>query len=343
MAQLLSWKALTFDDVHLIPQKSTIRSRRTEIDISVKLKNTDVVLRAPIIASPMDTVSGSEMAIAIQKNVGGIAIIHRYCTIETQAEIVAKVVAEGCEVGAAIGVNGDFLERADAVVAAGAKILCVDIAHGHHILMQSALAILRPRFINIHIMAGNVATLEGFNDLSDWGADSVRLGVGSGSICSTRTQTGHGYPMLQNILDVATTDRPAQIISDGGIKEFGHINKALAAGADLVMMGSMLAGTDETPGEIINTDKGAYKTYRGMASKESQIEWRGFHSSNEGVSTIIPHKGPVSAVLTDMKNAIETGLSYTGARSIKEYQEKAVFVEVSHASAIEATPHILSK
>jgi IMP dehydrogenase len=192
-------------------------------------------------------------------------------------------------------------------------------------------------------MAGNVATLEGFDDLSDWGADSIRLGVGSGSICSTRVQTGCGYPMLQNIFDVAKTTRPAQIISDGGIREFGDIVKALAAGAHFVMMGSMFAGTDEAPGELIETERGLMKTYRGMASKEAQVDWRGFHSSNEGVSTMIPYKGPLAAVIADMINGVSTGCSYNGARSVAELNKNAVFVEVSHSSAVEATPHILRR
>jgi IMP dehydrogenase len=246
-------------------------------------------------------------------------------------------------VGAAIGVNGDYLERAHEALRQGANLLCVDIAHGHHALMRRALEALRKSFPQIHIMAGNVATIEGFDALSDWGADSVRLGVGSGSICSTRVQTGHGYPMWQNIFDVSKTNRPAQIISDGGIRENGDISKALGAGAHFVMMGSMFAGTDEAPGELIETDRGLVKTYRGMASKEAQIEWRGYYSSNEGVSTTVPYKGALKDVLHGMINGVKTGFSYTGARNLKELHEKAKFVRVSRASSVEATPHILKR
>ena len=179
-------------------------------------------------------------------------------------------------VAAAVGTSGDYLERAAALVGHGAKILCVDVAHGHHVLMKLALTKLRELFGDtVHIMAGNVATLEGYNDLVDWGADSVRCNIGGGSICSTRIQTGHGVPGLHTIIDCARSDRNAPIIADGGIRNSGDIVKALAAGADFVMLGSLLSGTDETPGDVINTREGKFKSYRGMASKDAQVEWRG--------------------------------------------------------------------
>jgi len=342
MAKILDHEALTFDDVHMVPQYYDVASRAREVDLSVRLKNTDIVLLAPFIASPMDTVSGPEMAVAIQREKGGIAVLHRYCSIDQQAGAVSTVVSAGCDVGAAVGVNGDYLERASAVVAAGAKVLCVDIAHGHHAMMRDALGKLRPLFSNIHIMAGNAATLAAFTDLNAWGADSIRIGIGSGSICETRVQTGHGYPMLQNILDVAGA-ASSQIISDGGIRGSGDIVKALGAGADLVMMGSMFAGTDEAPGELIASERGPVKVYRGMASKSAQVDWRGFHSSNEGVSTTVPYKGSLKMVLGDMINGVKSGLSYSGARNIVELQGKATFVKVSGAAAVEATPHILKR
>lgn len=345
MARFVEKKALTFADVELVPQYSDIVSRKTGVDLSVKLRRTNIVLPTPFIASPMDTVSGPEMCAAMHTLKGGVAILHRYNSIDEQVAMLkkARVLAADAVVGVAVGVNGDYVERAQELVAAGASFMCVDVAHGHHILMKEALSKLRGLFPDTHIMAGNVATLQGFDDLSDWGADSVRLGVGSGSICSTRVQTGCGYPMLQNILDVSQTTRPAQIISDGGIREYGDIVKALAAGADFVMMGSKFAGTDEAPGELIETERGLMKTYRGMASKEAQTDWRGFHSSNEGVSTMIPYKGPLASVLADMKNGVSTGLSYNGCSNTAELKKKAVFVEISAASTVEATPHILRR
>lgn len=341
-------EALTFQDVHLKPQYSTIHSRE-EVSLQVKLNNCDVVLEAPFIASPMDTVVNAEFAIEMQRQSGGLAILHRYCTIECQALAVAQVVEAGFHVGAAIGVGEDCIARAEALVAAGTRVLCVDVAHGHHILMKEALERLRDKFPSgIHIMAGNVATATGYFDLSNWGANSVRLGIGSGSICSTRVETGHGVPMLHNIFEVqkharALGDNRAQIISDGGIREYGDITKALAAGAELVMMGSAFAGVDEAPGARIETPTGIMKTYRGMASKESQRDWRGYHSSNEGVSTTVPCKGPLAGILADMKQAVRSGLSYSGARDASELRSKAKFVRVTAASQAEAQPHILKR
>jgi IMP dehydrogenase len=196
---------------------------------------------------------------------------------------------------------------------------------------------------SVHIMAGNVATLEAFNDLADWGADSIRCNIGGGSICSTRIQTGHGMPGLQTLFECAKTDRSTKIIADGGIRTSGDIVKALAAGADFVMLGSMLAGADESPGEKIITLKGVQKEYRGMASKEAQLDWRGKFSSNEGVSTLIPYKGPVEHILEDLKNGITSGLSYSGARTILELQTKAKFIRQTNAGQIEGLTHILRK
>jgi IMP dehydrogenase len=345
MHRILPHTALTFNDVHLVPQLSSIESRRTGVDISVRLRRTNIKLPTPFIASPMDKVSGLELCTAMHTLNGGMGILHRFNTIEDQVAILKSALISAPEaiIGAAVGVNGDYVERAQAVLEAGASLICIDVAHGHHTLMRRALLHLRERHPDTHIMAGNVATLAGFNDLSDWGADSVRVGIGSGSICSTRMNTGYGYPMLQSILDISATTRPAQIISDGGIREYGDIVKAIAAGADFVMMGSMFAGTKEAPGDLIETDRGPMKLYRGQASKEAQIDWRGFYSSNEGISTMVPYKGDLENVLADMKNGLTTGCSYNGAANLAELREKAVFVKVSNSSAVEAGTHILQR
>jgi len=272
---------------------------------------------------------------------GGFGIIHRYNSIEIQCQHVECLPAEAI-VGAAIGVSGDYLDRATALYDAGAQILCVDVAHGHHILMKEALRALRDIFgSTVHIMAGNVATLEGYNDLVDWGADSVRCNIGGGSICSTRIQTGHGVPGLQTIIDCARSDRNAPIIADGGIRNSGDIVKALAAGADVVMLGSLLSGTDETPGDVITTRKGKFKSYRGMASADAQIEWRGKTASLEGIATTVPCKGPVAGVLKELERGIRSGLSYSGARSIKELQAKAQFIRQTASGRVESATHIL--
>ena len=332
-------EALTYSDVLLVPQFSDIRSR-TEVDIGSFLG--DIECEIPIIASPMDTISETQMAIEMGI-LGGLAVVHRYNTIERQCDIVMDINATSAPAIAAIGTSGDYLERATALTNAGARGLCVDVAHGHHILMKEALRKLRITLGDtVHIMAGNVATLEGYNDLVDWGADSVRCNIGGGSICSTRVQTGHGVPGLQTIIDCAnTTARKVPIIADGGIRNSGDVVKALAAGADFVMLGSLLSGTDETPGDIINTPTGKVKAYRGMASADAQIDWRGKTSSLEGIATTVPCKGPVNDVLDGLVRGIRSGLSYSGARSIGELQAKAKFVRQTSSGQTESSTHIL--
>jgi len=336
---------LTYNDVLLEPQYSSIKSR-SEVSIASALDGpyAAALFDLPIIASPMDTVSEEEMGIAMWGN-GGLAVIHRYNTIAEQTSILDNIIVKAnSNAGAAIGTSGDYLERATALYDTGVRILCVDVAHGHHILMKTALTELRATFGDkVHIMAGNIATLEGYNDLVDWGADSVRCNIGGGSICSTRIQTGHGVPGLHTIIDCARSDRNAPIIADGGIRNSGDIVKALAAGADFVMLGSLLAGTDETPGDVINTRRGKFKSYRGMASKDAQIEWRGKTASLEGIATTVPCKGPVADVLDDLARGIRSGLSYSGATTITELQRKARFIKQTSSGQLESATHILKR
>ena len=337
-------QTIAFDDVLLQPQYSDITSRK-EVSLSAPLDNLRK-LKIPIIASPMDTVSEWKMASSLS-SMGGMAIIHRYNSIEEQADQVknALAVPDCTIVGAAVGVSGDFVERAVRCYEAGAKVICIDVAHGDHAMVKTAIASLREQLgMNIHIMAGNVATLEGFNRLADWGANSIRVGIGGGSICSTRIQTGHGVPTLQSIIDCARTDRDAILIADGGIKNSGDIVKALAAGADVVMLGSLLAGTDETPSETFRDRDGrCFRAYRGMASAEAQKAWRGKTCSLEGVSTTIPCKGSVKNVVEELLTGVRSGLSYSGARDISELQSKARFILQSHAASIESSTHILRR
>jgi IMP dehydrogenase len=338
-------KAFAYDDVLLKPQYSDIESR-AEIDITTNLGN-GLVLRCPILSSPMDTVTGTAMAIAMG-NSGGAGIVHRYNTLDAQYNAIrhaADLRDTGSPLGAAIGVTGDYLDRAVAARNAGATFLCVDIAHGHHALMKKAIHQLRDIIgDDMHIMAGNIATLEGINDLADWGADSVRCNIGGGSICSTRIQTGHGVPGLQTILDCAQTDRDVAIIADGGIKNAGDMAKAIAAGADAVMCGSLLAGTCEAPGEIYrDTDGSSWKSYRGMASKEAQTEWRGNYSSLEGVATRVPYQGKVKDILAELERGIRSSFSYSGARSLEEFQAKAEFIVQTSSGLSESHTHILTR
>jgi len=336
-------EALTYNDVLLEPQYSDIKSR-SEVNIASVLRGNGPTtkLSLPVIASPMDTISEEEMGVAMWQE-GGLAVVHRYNTIYAQTSILdGIIVGAGCNAAAAIGTSGDYLERASALYEMGVRILCVDVAHGHHILMKTALNELRATFGDqVHIMAGNIATLEGYNDLVDWGADSVRCNIGGGSICSTRIQTGHGVPGLHTIIECARSDRNAPIIADGGIRNSGDIVKALAAGADFVMLGSMLSGADETPGDVVKTHEGKFKSYRGMASADAQIEWRGKTASLEGIATTVPCKGPVDDILEELERGIRSGFSYSGARSLKELQTKARFIRQTSSGQTESGTHIL--
>ena len=344
-------EALTYDDVLLVPKYSDIESR-SEVNIGNDMDEY-IHLDLPIISSPMDTITESEMAYEMSKY-GGLGVIHRYNSVDEQSGLIRglhntlSTEKKKPNIAFATGITGDYFERACAGWENGANIICLDVAHGHHSMMKRAIEKIKTEFgMKLHIMAGNVATLEGFNDLADWGADSIRCNIGGGSICSTRIQTGHGMPGLQTILDCARSDRNAKIIADGGIRSGGDIVKAFAAGADFVMVGSLLAGTDETPGEVVSTGPHhlgrKQKVYRGMASKDAQMQWRGRYSSNEGIATYVNYKGSVGDILRDLKNSIASGLSYSGVRSIEELQSVATFVRQTNAGLGESKTHILRK
>ena len=326
---------LSFDDVLLVPQHSNIESR-SEIDTTSALGSK--TYQVPIISSPMDTVTGRSMA-AVFGELGGLSVTHRYCNPQEQSEMTPFSSA------AAVGVTGDFMSRID-LLKEDSKVttFCLDVAHGHHVLVERALKTIRDKYgSDVVIIAGNVATPEAYLDLSDWGADAVRVGIGGGSICSTRIQTGHGMPTFQSVLSCGYEDG-ATIIADGGIKTAGDVVKALAAGADFVMLGSMLAGTDQSPGDVFKTNDGKkYKIYRGMASVEAQTAWRGEARSLEGISTTIPYKGCVLDIMRALIQNVRSGLSYTGARNISELQSKAKFVRQTQAGMHESFTHILKK
>lgn len=334
-------ETLTYDDVLLVPQYSDIQSRK-EVNVSSTLFE-NFVNPTPIIASPMDTVCGPEMVFSIGK-LGGVGILHRYNSIEDQIKMSEEIreiaMTAGTTVppyGAAIPAGGDFMERTEALVKSGVFFVCIDVAHGHHSMVKKAIIDLRNRFPYLPIMAGNVATAAGFAALQEWGANAIRVGIGGGSICSTRIQTGHGVPSISSIMECASVATSATLIADGGIKNSGDIVKALAVGADMVMIGSMLSGTDETPGDVVD----GKKLYRGMASRSAQEQWRGKSSAPEGVTTFVKHKGPLKPVFDDIVGGIKSGLSYSGARTIKEFQLKAKLIRQTGAGQRESSPHIL--
>jgi IMP dehydrogenase len=340
--------ALTFDDVLLVPAFSTITSRsEVKLDNSLDKERT---LTLPVISSPMDTVTEVDMAVTISKH-GGLGIVHRYNSAEHQAKLVWEAKNKGAKlIGAAVGSTGDFYERTCELVKCGVDIICVDVAHGHHQNVKEAMEKIKnhPSHYKFHLMAGNVATGKAFQDLSDWGADSIRVGIGGGSICSTRLQTGFGVPNLAAIFDCVQSQAyrsgKTKLIVDGGIKNSGDMVKAFAAGAHFVMCGSILAGTDESPGETFVDGNGVkMKNYRGMASREAQTNWRGKSSAPEGISTFIKHKGSVENILDDIRGNIQSGFSYAGARNFTELSGKVQFIQQTSAGLGESFTHILNK
>lgn len=330
-------ECLSYDDCLLVPNFSDIE-HRADISLESSIGN-GIVLSLPIISSPMDTVTEDKMADAML-NSGGLGIIHRYNTIQKQADLFSASGKSGC----AIGVAGDYMERASALYDVGCRIFCIDVAHGHSSMMKDALMSLTAKYNDIHIMAGNVATKSAFESLSSWGANSIRVGIGNGSCCSTQIKTGFGVPSLSSIIDCyeSINDNDAVIIADGGIKGSSDIVKALAAGASAVMLGSLLSGARETPGELFEESGELWKSYRGMASKDAQMDWRGKTASLEGIATKVRYKGPVVNILNDLETSIRSGLSYNGSRNLAHLRIYRTFIKRTGSSILESSPHILT-
>lgn len=334
-------QGLTFDDVLLVPRYNGIRSRQ-DVNTSAFLGTLEFSI--PIISSNMDTVTGWEMAKRVAE-LGGLGLLHRFCSIEENVEYLRKT-AHPEQVGISIGVGPHAIERAEALISAGAQIVCVDVAHGHSKLVNRTIRDLRERYTDsLYIIAGNVATYAGADYLAAAGADAIKVGIGPGSVCTTRIKTGCGFPQLSAIENCSKVDR--SIIADGGIRTPGDAVKALAAGADFVMLGGLLAGTDETPGHVIDktlSDGSVVKVkrFRGMASKEAQDDFMGSMpewKTAEGISLEVPAKGPVEAVIRDVMGGIRSALTYCGALGIEDLQRKAQFVQITPASAREGLPH----
>jgi IMP dehydrogenase len=339
-------ETLSFDDVMLVPQYSNILSRG-EVDTRTVLSNNKKTfsLSIPIISANMDTVTESAMAIVMAK-MGGLGIIHRFIEVEKQAAEVKKVKGMKLFVGAAVGVKDGERERIKALVEAGVDLIALDIAHGHSKYAIEKVKFIKKEFPSVFVVAGNVATAKGFKDLVDAGADAVKVGIGAGSICTTRVVTGFGIPQISAILDCAPVARKTRVslISDGGIKSSGDIVKALAAGADAVMMGNVLAGTDEAPGKLITMNGKKFKSYRGMASLQANLERPDVKSSEdeiieEGISAYVPYKGRAEDVIKKMIGGMRSGLSYAGAKNIAELKKNARFVKITPAGLRESNAH----
>lgn len=333
-----------FDDILLVPQHSDISSRK-DVDLSGSIGGgvRSINLNTPIIAAPMDTVCEAEMAYSIRK-LGGLGIIHRYMSIETMREMISFTMqSDPVVLGVAVGAKGDYLERSFAAVSAGAKVILVDTANGHSDYAIKAVKELRRNTGNsIHIMAGNVSTYDGFARLEDAGADSIRVGIGGGAVCTTRIVSGHGMPTLASIIDIRDKIDyydGASIVADGGIRNSGDAVKAFAAGANVVMLGSYLAGTKESPGKVYSEYGKQFKIFRGMASAEAQLDAMGSASVVEGVETTVDYKGPLEYVISEFRGGLGSGLSYSGASNLKDLYDNAMYIPVSQASIGESKPH----
>ncbi len=345
MKLLFNWKdipqrgrGLTFDDVLITPSRSDVKSRRDPSLTTQLTKN--ITIDTPIISANMDTVTESEMAIAMH-HLGAVGILHRFVSIEKQVEFVQALKATGAKtLAASIGVNNDFKERAKALIQAGVNVMTIDIAHGHSTTMMDVMKWLKDTSPSTELIAGNLAMPDAARDLIEAGADAIKVGIGPGSMCTTRIITGCGVPQLTAIAMCSEVADHYQVpvIADGGIRTSGDIVKAFAAGASSVMLGSMLSGTIETPGLIQN----GRKQYRGMASKDAQVSWRGGVPEGmapEGESTFVNVKGHVKDVILELTGGIRSGMSYVNAVSIREIREKAQFIEMSNAGVQESRAH----
>lgn len=335
-------KQLCFDDILMVPQHSDVMSRK---DVKLQMNiGGNSFLDLPVIASPMDTVCEDKMATSMA-NHGGLGIIHRFMGIDKQVEMVRNASANYLAVGAAVGAKGDFVKDALKLEFSGASLILVDTANGHSEYAIRAVEELRKALgCDIHIMAGNVSTGSGFLRLANAGANSIRVGIGGGSVCTTRLISGHGIPTLASIMAVKEiknlNNLDAGIIADGGIRTTGDMIKAFAAGADAVMLGSMLAGTDESPGSLYFDETGKYKTFRGMASKEAN-DGKDIAVA-EGVATRVPYKGSVSNILDNIRGGLGSGCSYSGVHSLSDLYNDSFYIEVSSLSVSESKPHALN-
>ncbi len=256
-------------------------------------------------------------------------------------------------VGAAVGVKGDFMERTEALLNADADVIVVDIAHGHSENAINTIRNIKKAFPNCELIAGNVATAKGAEDLIKAGVDAVKVGVGSGSICITRVITGSGVPQLTAVYDCAQIGKKYDIpiISDGGTRTSGDLTKALAAGASTVMVGSLFGGTDESPGSFVMKNGKRYKIYRGMASFYAALGRKSKETGNitanedlndyvaEGVEAMVPYKGTVTDIIKQLSGGVRSGLSYCGAHTIPQMQQNAEFIKMSRAGFAESQPH----
>lgn len=364
MAKILEKDALTFDDVLLVPQYSEITPDMA--DVSTKLTNT-FKMNVPFLSAAMDTVSEHKLVTALAL-AGGLGVIHKNMSIADQAKEVEMVKNYEFDneknkrvlidkkgrlcVGAAIGVTADMMDRVHALMDAGVDVFVLDSAHGDSKNIINAIKNLRLEYPSMELIAGNVATYEGALDLMKAGASAVKVGMGPGSICTTRIIAGIGVPQLQAVMDCARASKEMNvpIIADGGIKYSGDVVKALAAGANTVMLGGLFATCEEAPGDIYESNGKKYRTYRGMGSIEAMAKGstdRYFQTGHkkfvaEGVQGIVEVKTTVEELVFQLIGGLKAGMGYCGSKNIPTLQEKGTFIKITNNALLESHPHDIS-
>ncbi|PJE75599.1 guanosine monophosphate reductase [Candidatus Uhrbacteria bacterium CG10_big_fil_rev_8_21_14_0_10_48_11] len=336
---------ITFDDVLLVPQLSSVSPREAKLETQLTKK---IRLEMPIISAAMDTVTEAKMVIAMS-NAGGLGILHRNCTVGEQVKMVMAAKKKQARVGAAVGPHD--IKRALALDKVGVDVVVVDSAHVHKPKIISDVKLLK-RKLKAEIIVGNIATATAASAFLPY-ADALKVGVGPGAICTTRVVAGVGVPQLTAIMEVAkmAKEKKIPVIADGGIRYSGDIAKAIGAGASAVMLGSVLAGTTEAPGDIITIAKKQYKRYRGMGSLGAME--RGQSSDRygqkgatkyvpEGVEGVVPFHGAVADILFHMTGGLRASMGYSGAKTIVELQKKATFIRITPAGRAESHPHSIT-
>ncbi|MBR3500599.1 MAG: IMP dehydrogenase [Bacteroidales bacterium] len=337
-------EGLTFDDVLLVPAFSEVVPKQVSLNSRF---TRNISLDIPIVSAAMDTVTEAPMARALARE-GGIGVIHKNMSIEAQAAQVAEVKADGLKVAAGVGITLDSLDRVGALKEAGADAVVLDSAHGHSRNVVELLRKIKDTFKGIDVVVGNIATADAASLLIDNGADAIKVGIGPGSICTTRIVAGVGVPQLSAIFDCAKAARGSgvAVIADGGLRYSGDIVKALAAGADCVMCGSMFAGTEETPGDVIEDEGKLYKTYRGMGSLDAMKAGSSDRYFQSGARKLVPegivgrvaYKGKVGDIIFQICGGIRSGMGYCGAPDL-ETLKQAKFVKITASGMAESHPH----
>ena len=342
-------EALTFDDVTLAPKYSEILPSEVNTDVTL---TKNLKLKIPLLSSAMDTVTESKMAIAIAK-AGGIGVIHRNLDIKKQISEIKKVKKQKLLIGAAVGAGPNEFIRAKAIIKEGVNLIVVDTAHGHTKKVSEIIKFIK-KFKNkkIALCAGNIATPEAAKFLIKLGVDIIKVGIGPGSICTTRLVAGIGVPQLSAILSVRNgfKKRNIKIISDGGIKYSGDLAKAFAAGADAIMIGSLFAGTDETPGKLIKKNGKLFKSFRGMGSVGAMNKGsadRYFQKKQkdtskyvpEGVEGFVKYKGDVKNIIYKLIGGLKSSMGYLGAKKVLYLKTKPNFVKITKAGFYESMVH----